>query len=133
MTPFSANGIGGIAKGSYLGENLVRSVYNICRTWPRGKLPKNYFEPVRSKAPVLIFSGALDPSNPAAEGDRVSAFLPSSLHLKMNGVSHDFPSCGLTVIAAFVGLGTTHGLDTSCIAKLQRAPFIVEKTLLNNR
>lgn len=122
---FSEKDITNAVKGTFRGDALIKSVSNICKEWPRGTLPKNYFEPVKSAVPVLIFSGMIDPSNPAAEGDRISKYLPNSLHLKMEGIAHDFPGCGLKVTAQFIALGTTQNLDSSCIKELRRQPFVI--------
>jgi len=122
---FSEKDIAGAAKDTFRGDTLIRSVYGICREWPRGELPRDYFKQVRSNVPVLIFSGAIDPGNPAAEGDRIAKYLPNSLHLKMNGIAHDFPPCGLKVMSQFIPAGSVQNLDTSCINELKRQSFIV--------
>jgi hypothetical protein len=43
-----------------------------CGMWPRGDIPADYLEPVRSNAPVLIFSGNMDPVTPPAYGEEVA-------------------------------------------------------------
>jgi hypothetical protein len=35
-----------------------------CGMWPRGEIPADFLEPVHSNAPVLIFSGNMDPVTP---------------------------------------------------------------------
>jgi pimeloyl-ACP methyl ester carboxylesterase len=127
IRPYERNRLASNSTKSYLGDALVRSVSKICRSWPKGELPKSYFRSVRSNVPVLIFSGLLDPSDPASEGDRVAASLPASRHIKMSGISHDFPRCGLSILAQFVTAGSTNGLDLSCVDQLHRQPFVVPK------
>src|SRR5262249_24980646 len=43
--------------GTYYGETTIRSVLNACKGWPRGKVPADYSEPVKSEVPVLMISG----------------------------------------------------------------------------
>jgi len=122
---FSEKEIAGATKSTFQGETLVRSVFNTCQKWTSGKLPKNYFAPIKSKVPVLIFSGMIDPSNPVAEGERIAKYLPNSLHLKMEGIAHDFPTCGYAVITQFIASGTKENLNTACLNELKRKPFVV--------
>ena len=49
--------------------------------WPRGEIPADFLEPVRSNAPVLIFSGNLDPVTPPSDGEDVARYLPNSRHI----------------------------------------------------
>lgn len=122
---FTEKEIEGATKGTFQGDTLVRSVLNVCQKWTLGKLPKNYFKPIKSKVPVLIFSGLIDPSNPAEEGNGITKYLPNSLHLKMEGIAHDFPSCGYTVMTQFILSGRKENLETNCLKELKRKPFIV--------
>jgi len=112
--------------GTFIGSTMVQSLVGSCKAWKRGKLPANYNTPVRSDAPVLLFSGALDPMTPPVYGAEVARHLPNSLHIVMNGIAHSpFPSCAIGVMTQFILKGDTKGLDTSCVDKLSRPAFIV--------
>ena len=50
--------------GTYLGDFQVRLYQKACREWPRGAIPKDFFEPFHSDVPVLLISGVLDPATP---------------------------------------------------------------------
>jgi pimeloyl-ACP methyl ester carboxylesterase len=122
---FKEKEIEGASKGTFQGDTLVRSVFNICQKWTNPKLPKNYFAPIKSDIPVLIFSGTIDPSNPVEEGDRIAKYLPNSLHLKMEGIAHDFPACGYGIMAQFINTGSKESLNVACLNELKRKPFVI--------
>lgn len=112
--------------GTFLGDRLIRSVAQACRNWPRGVLDRNFQEPIRSKVPVLIISGQLDPDAAPVWGNQVARSLPNSLHLVIEGMSHLSPTkCALQVMNQFIENGSSSGLDTSCIQKSQRPTFII--------
>ena len=50
--------------GNPFGNYRVFQQTRACAMWPRGKIPADFLEPVRSNAPVLIFSGNMDPITP---------------------------------------------------------------------
>jgi pimeloyl-ACP methyl ester carboxylesterase len=112
--------------GSFLGTTVIDSLVRVCEEWPRGRLPAAYNRPVRSGAPVLIFSGELDPQTPPLWGAEIAQHLPNSLHIVMRGVAHmGFPDCGMEIMTQFISKGSTKGLDTSCVKELVRLPFTI--------
>ena len=46
------------ARGSFLGEYRYRQQRRACELWPRGRVPAGFAEPVASRAPTLLLSGA---------------------------------------------------------------------------
>jgi pimeloyl-ACP methyl ester carboxylesterase len=113
-------------KGSFLGTTVIESLVRVCEEWPRGRLPNAYNSPVRSNAPVLIFSGELDPQTPPLWGAEIARHLPNSRHIVMRGTAHvPFPDCGVEIMSQFISKGSTKGLDTSCVQELHRPPFVV--------
>src|SRR4030095_15255161 len=56
--------------------------------WPRGEVPTDFLEPVRSDAPVLIFSGNIDPVTPPKYGEEVARYLPNSRHVVIPEAGH---------------------------------------------
>lgn len=113
-------------RGTFLGDQLVRSLVQACRSWPRGVLDKHFQEPIRSKVPALIISGQLDPDAAPAWGNQVARSLPNSLHLVIEGMSHLSPTkCALQVMNQFIENGSPTSLDTSCIKTSQRPAFII--------
>ena len=50
---------------SFYGDARVRPTIKACAEWPRAKVAASFLDPVKSDKPVLIVSGALDPSHTA--------------------------------------------------------------------
>jgi hypothetical protein len=113
-------------RGSFLGSTVIDSLVRVCEEWPRGRLPAAYNSPVRSNAPVLIFSGELDPQTPPLWGAEIARHLPNSLHIVMRGIAHvPFPDCEVEILSQFISKGSTKGLDTQCVQELQHPAFTV--------
>ena len=111
---------------TFLGAHMVRGVLTACGEWPQAKVPRSYFEPVKSRAPALIFSGTLDPQTPPRWGEAVARHLPNSRHVVMEGIAHSpFSPCAIKLMARFVETADAKGLDTSCVNELRRPPFVV--------
>src|SRR5262249_54027820 len=51
-------------QGTYYGDSRVRATQASCKQWPRGSVPANYSNPVKSDVPVLMVSGDVDPVTP---------------------------------------------------------------------
>lgn len=117
-----------LAEGSFMGAARLRQLKAACECFPRGWLPEGYGQPVKSDVPVLVVSGALDPATPPDNGELVARTLPNSRHVVVPQAGHDYEGmanaeCVTGLITAFVTAGSASGLDTSCVAKVQRRPF----------
>ena len=102
-----------------------------CSMWPRGEIPANYREPVRSDMPALIFSGNLDPVTPPQRGEEVARYLPNSRHVIIPeaahgpfGVSHI--DCMDRLIVEFLDHGDARELDVSCVDQMKPPPFALK-------
>lgn len=89
-----------------------------CRHVPKGIVPANDSEPVRSDTPVLIVLGEADPQDPATNVADAPIELPRSKTVVVPGQSHTVGSrgCMPTIVTAFIQAGTVDGLDVSCAA-----------------
>ena len=119
------------AEGTALGDYREREQLAACGLWPRATLPPGYRSPVRSDKPVLLFSGALDPVTPPANGAAVARTLSRSLHVVVPHGGHSFDGlegidCVSRLRTDFIERGTVEGLDTKCVADLRRPPFPTE-------
>lgn len=96
-----------------------------CNIWPARELPAEFFAPVSSDKPVLIFSASQDPVTPRRWGDRVAETLSNSLHLVADGVGHGTFAygCSAELIGEFVATAGFATLDTDCIDSLAERPF----------
>jgi pimeloyl-ACP methyl ester carboxylesterase len=118
------------AEGTFLGDYRLRQQRAACALWPRGRIPKDYLEPVRSTAPALLLSGMWDPATPPSDGEMVAKFLPNGLHVVVPHGGHSYEGlegvdCVKNLAADFIERGTTKGLDTSCVDKIRRPAFRV--------
>jgi len=113
--------------GTFLRDVRLQTQIRACRDWPRAELPRGYRDPVKSDAPVLILSGAVDPVTPARWGDEAARHLPNSLHvINLNGGHSDFSECSAGLIGDFINKASVKGLDPSCIKQQRRPPFVTK-------
>ena len=99
-----------------------------CGMWPRGEIPGDFLEPVRSNAPVLIFSGNIDPVTPPTYGAEVAKFLPNSRHVIIPEAAHEIdgltdPGCIDRIALEFLDKGDAKNIDVSCVQRMARPPF----------
>ena len=108
-----------------LGHQLINSLENACRIWPRAPLPEIYKEDVGSDAPALLLSGELDPITPPHWGEEMAKALPNSLHLIAAGTGHNVAphGCAPELIHQFIDQGSLDGIDGSCLGEITRPSF----------
>jgi hypothetical protein len=77
--PFIQPGeIDSVTKGTFMGTYRIDQQTRACAQWARGKIPKDFFEPVVSKIPTLILSGGFDPVTPTSMAKEIASHLPNS-------------------------------------------------------
>lgn len=99
-----------------------------CGMWPRGEIPVDFLEPVHSNAPVLIFSGNLDPVTPPKYGENVARYLPNSRHVIIPEAGHGVdgltdPGCIDRIAIEFLDKADAKNIDASCVERMARPPF----------
>jgi pimeloyl-ACP methyl ester carboxylesterase len=114
-----------LTAGTFLGPDRVRDQKQVCGIWPRGEVPADDAEPVRSDAPVLLLSGTLDPVTPPEWADVALRTLPNGRHIVAPGAHGLGGPCIGRIVREFVTAGSTKGLDTSCTAEVALPPFVV--------
>jgi pimeloyl-ACP methyl ester carboxylesterase len=112
---------------SFFGRALVDDFVKACRIWPHGEIPADYYEPVRSDVPVLIFSGGIDPATPPHFGEQAAATLPNSRHLIAPQLGHgvSLHGCAPRLIETFVRKGSAKELDGKCLERIPRPLFVM--------
>jgi len=117
-----------INKRNLFGNYRVFQQRRACGLWPRGKVPKNYGQPVSASTPVLIFSGYMDPVTPPVWAEGVAHQLPNSRIVLIHhgahvpvGLSH--LECLDDLILQFLARASVTGLDTSCVAQMTPPAF----------
>ncbi len=108
-------------------DRLVLPRVEACKVWPSRKLEQEFFAPVVSDKPVLIFSATQDPVTPQRWGEQVAATLGNSRHLIAKGVGHGVfgYGCATNLIAELVDTAQVQNLDATCLEKLATRPFFV--------
>jgi pimeloyl-ACP methyl ester carboxylesterase len=117
-----------LSANTFLGDYRLRQQREACALWPRATISKDYSEPTKADAPVLILTGEWDPVTPPAHGDDAARHLPNSLHVVVPHGAHGLgglqgSDCILSLQTTFVERGTTKGLDTSCVRNVKRNGF----------
>ncbi len=111
-------------RASFLGSWRVRDQMAACKHWSKTDLPADYFEPFSLETPAVLVSGATDSASPPKWGEVVKSYMPNAIHVVVPGDAHTPENeCTRSIRHELFRTGTTHGLDTSCMTKVQRAPF----------
>ena len=112
---------------SFFGRALVDDFVRACKIWPRGKLPDDYYTPVKSDVAVMILSGGIDPATPPRHGDQVAATLPNARHFVAPFLGHgvSLHGCAPRLIESFVRAGSARDLDGRCLQRIPRPLFVM--------
>ncbi len=110
--------------GTVLGTEFVDYTLAQCAVWPRGTMPQDFHDAVKSSKPVLLLSGELDPVTPPRYADEVQRTLPNSRHFVFRGQGHSVMGvgCGPRLVAEFIAAAGAKSLDGACLDQLQYSP-----------
>ena len=113
--------------GSFFNRALVDNFMRACDIWPHGKVPADFYEPVRSNVPVLILSGGIDPATPPRYGAQVAATLPNAKHLVAPHVGHgvSMRGCAPRLVEAFFKSADARAIDGKCLERIPRPLFVM--------
>jgi pimeloyl-ACP methyl ester carboxylesterase len=120
-----------LTAGNPFGNYRVFQQTRACEMWPRGEIPTDFHEPVSSNAPVLIFSGNMDPVTPPNYGEEVARHLPNSRHVVIPEAGHGVdglkdPGCIDRIAIEFLEKGDAKNLDASCVERMAPPPFVTK-------
>jgi pimeloyl-ACP methyl ester carboxylesterase len=112
---------------SFFGRALVDDFIRACSIWPRGKVPDDYYAPVRSDVPALVLSGGIDPATPPRHGDFVASTLPNARHFIAPQLGHgvSLHGCGPRLVESFIKAGSAKDLDGKCLQRIPRPLFVL--------
>lgn len=118
-----------LSAGSFIAPLLKRSVATIaavCRGFPRGLVPRNLGQRVRSAVPVLFLTGAEDPADPPANVKDAQRELPNARVVVFPAAGHGqlHLDCAQELIDTFVSRGSASNLDASCAQTAAELPFV---------
>jgi pimeloyl-ACP methyl ester carboxylesterase len=126
--PFiTENDIKQTSANSFYGDARVRPTIKACAEWPKANVPATFLTPVKSDAPVLLVSGALDPVTPPWLARTVVERLSHGRLIVIPNATHNSYECVENLIADFIDKGTPDGLDASCVEQIKRPPFTILK------
>ena len=112
------------AGGTFVGEKRIRSHLEACKEWPRGDIPADYTELVKSDLPVLIISGEADGATAPWYGEAAVRNFPNGRQVKIPHYGHqDDGPCVARMFREFIQNRSVHGIDASCAARTHRPPF----------
>ena len=110
-------------KGSFIGDQRVRSQMAACAVWPQSRIPADYYAPLRSDVPTVLISGEIDPVTPPKWGELALRSFPNGRHLVVPGAHVSYNDCIAQLAHDLRRSGTTAGLDTSCVSTIRNPPF----------
>jgi pimeloyl-ACP methyl ester carboxylesterase len=130
MPRISQDDIARETAGRFIGSAMFDTRMKPCEFWPKGSVPADYYAPVASSKPVLLFSGEDDPVTPPSWGEHVKATLSNSRHIVVPGAGHItlMRGCVRDLVGTFLDTASVEGLQTACVNALSRPPFFTSYT-----
>lgn len=109
----------------FYGKETIENHARMCAVWPRGKVPKDFYDPVKSDVPVLLLSGGIDPATPPRHAEAVLAGLSRGKHLIAPNLGHgvSMQGCAPDLIKRFIEDGNADKVDGACLNKIPRPVF----------
>jgi pimeloyl-ACP methyl ester carboxylesterase len=100
----------------------------LCRIWRATEATSIETEPVRSKVPVLIINGYLDPVTPPENAREAAKYLPNSHLFIIRHASHaaELTKCGVKIKRAFIR-NPKRRPKAACLAKMKPIKFITKE------
>ncbi len=116
--------------GAFIGTAMFDTRMMPCAFWPKGTVADDYYAPVTSAKPVLLFSGEDDPVTPPSWGERVAAALRNARHVVVPGAGHItlMRGCVSRLVGEFLDHPDPAAIDPACVALLRRPPFFTSYT-----
>ena len=113
--------------GTYYQDFETERMGRFCDIWPRGDIPDDMKEPIRSDLPTLLLSGEMDPVTPPSNAERAAERLPNSVHVVAPFQGHAVATRGCIpqIVTEFIDTVDPKALDTSCVDELVPTPFFI--------
>jgi pimeloyl-ACP methyl ester carboxylesterase len=112
---------------TFMRDYRTRRHQRACEEWPRGAVPAEYYQPVKSDVPVLMVSGEFDPATLPQFGRAAAESLPNSRQVVVPNIAHNYDSdCIRKITAEFIVKELATELDIGCIKGLRPPEFAKE-------
>jgi pimeloyl-ACP methyl ester carboxylesterase len=110
---------------TFMGAGQIDALLTLCRIWPHGPVDPDLHAPLHSDVPALLLSGGDDPVTPPADARAAAVGYTHALQIVLPGFGHGqlTAPCMDRLLAQFLALGTTVGLDLSCTGNARPMPF----------
>ena len=108
---------------------------HVCEHWPRGAVPSAFYTVPPSPAPVLLFSGGLDPATPPRHGAQAAAALGAKAqHVVVPNAGHGVLGigCARDLVYRFIDAAddaTASAIDASCVKAIPRPGAFVPMSM----
>lgn len=117
-------------EATLFGAERARSQRAACAELAPERRPGLDFAPVATRAPVLVFSGSLDPVTPPRWGERVIERMPRARLLVIEGMGHSVkgmsdPGCPDRLANALADGVPIETLDASCVDGMRPPAFFL--------
>ncbi len=116
-----------LAQNTYMKNYRVEQQQNACENWTRGKVPEDFFEPLHSEIPTLIFSGYFDPVTPPSLAEQIVKTLPNGFIVSIPHMSHVFDGLSneefFDKIAIDFFANPTSKPKSECVNQMLPGPF----------
>ena len=110
--------------GTLLGNQFSEFIGAQCALWPKGALPADFHQPLRSDVPALLLAGEFDPVTPPRYGEEVVGTLPNARLFVLRGQGHNVIGAGCMpkLLAQFLQTADAKALDGKCLDTLGYVP-----------
>jgi pimeloyl-ACP methyl ester carboxylesterase len=122
----TADDLQGLSR-SFFGSALVDDFMRACAIWPRGQVPRDFYDPVKSDVPALLLSGGIDPATPPRHAQKVAETLPNARHFVAPHLGHgvSLHGCAPRLVEQFIRSGTAARLEGKCLERIPRPLFLM--------
>jgi pimeloyl-ACP methyl ester carboxylesterase len=110
--------------GTLLGNGFTEVLGSQCALWPKGAMPADFHQPLRSDVPALVLEGEFDPVTPPRYGKEVVETLPNGRLFVLKGQGHNVIGAGCMpkLFAQFLQSADAKALDGKCLDTLGYVP-----------
>lgn len=113
------------ADGTLIGRKMSQAMQATCDSWPKGPVDEDFFQPFKSKVPVLVLSGKTDPITPPANGEIATNMLGNAKHIVVPAHGHGVVArgCVSKLVSNFIYEASLDEIDASCVERERAMPI----------